>query len=311
MSEDGDVIDGVPVPLYVDPEREKEREKAKEKAKQRAKESGKDVALRVPVNSGWPSLLNLENLFGRRKVRVPYACVQRSLWCGLILLALSASPLNTNMPSFLYGICAQLKRTGTLKVDVQFIPWLSNQNQSSRSSEPALDFTLQRDGVSHALARDLDLKFRKLPSGASPGLLDWAELTSTLATQLRSSGLGSRPSAAASAIVSTDLSNSAGALERDDSSNIGMVQNLHPAVMNGKTDIGPAAPSSIESQVDTANQGAEGETAEEMRRHHRMARGISEGRHLAQICSLDNAETDTQASIWADFARKQVNEFGW
>jgi hypothetical protein len=307
MSDDGDVIDGVPVPLYVDPEREKEREKAKEKAKQRAKESGKDGALRVPVNSGWPSLLNLENLFGRRKVRVSHVCMQPFLWRGFIL---SASPLNTTMPSLLNGICAQLKRTGTLKVDVQFIPWLSNQNQSSRSSEPALDFTLQRDGVSQALARDLDLKFRKLPSGASPGLLDWAELTSTLATQLRSSGPGPRPSAAASAIVSTNLSNSAGALETDDTSNIGKVQNLHPAVMNGNTDIGPAAPSSIESQVDTAEQGAEGETAEEMRRHHRMARGISEGRHLAQICSLDNAETDTQASIWADFARKQVTEFG-
>lgn len=66
MSDDGDVVDGVPVPLYIDPEREKEREKAKEKAKQRAKEGGKDAV--VPVNSGWPSLLNLENLFGRRKV---------------------------------------------------------------------------------------------------------------------------------------------------------------------------------------------------------------------------------------------------
>lgn len=74
MSGDGDVIDGVPVPLYVDPEREKERESAKKEAKQRAKESGKDAAIRVPVNSGWPSLLNLENLFGRRKVRVYHAC---------------------------------------------------------------------------------------------------------------------------------------------------------------------------------------------------------------------------------------------
>ena len=78
MSKDGDVVDGVPVPLYIDQEREKEREKAKEKAKQRAKESGKDGAPRVPVNTGWPSLLNLENLFGRRKVRVLYACLQPS-----------------------------------------------------------------------------------------------------------------------------------------------------------------------------------------------------------------------------------------
>jgi hypothetical protein len=163
--------------------------------------------------------------------------------------------------------------------------------------------------VSQALAKDLDLKFRKLPSGASPGLLDWAELTSTLATQLRSSGPS--PRAAAGATVSTIMSASGCALERDDSSNIVTGQNLHPAVMNGNEDIDPAAPSSIESQIHTANQGTEGEIAEEMRRHHRMARGISEGRHLAQICSLDNAETDTQASIWADFARKQVNECGW
>lgn len=171
---------------------------------------------------------------------------------------------------------AQLKRTGTLKVDVQFIPWLSSQNQSSRSSTPALDFTLQRDGVSQELAKDLDLKFRKLPSGASPGLLDWAELTSTLAAQMRSS-----PAAIVSAL-------------RVDSSNV--------IAGNSDRDI-----DSSESQVGTTNRGSEGESAEEMRRHHRMARGLSEGRNLAQICSLDNAETDTQASIWADFARKQVN----
>ena len=135
--------------------------------------------------------------------------------------------------------------------------------------------------MSQELAKDLDLKFRKLPSGASPGLLDWAELTSTLAAQMRSSP---------AAIVSAS---------RVDSSNV--------ITGNSDRDIDPAAAVSSESQVGTANRGAEGETAEEMRRHHRMARGLSEGRNLAQICSLDNAETDTQASIWADFARKQVN----
>lgn len=198
------------------------------------------------------------------------------LRCRLDSSFLSASLYNTNAPSFHCHMHAQLKRTGTLKVDVQFIPWLSNQNQSSRSSTPALDFTLQRDGVSQELAKDLDLKFRKLPSGASPGLLDWAELTSTLATQMRSS-----PAAIVSAL-------------RVDSSNV--------ITGNSDRDI-----DSSESQVGTANRGSEGESAEEMRRHHRMARGLSEGRNLAQICSLDNAETDTQASIWADFARKQVN----
>ena len=38
-----------------------------------------------------------------------------------------------------------------------------------------------------------------------------------------------------------------------------------------------------------------------------MSKGIIEGRHLSQICCLDNEETDTQASIWADFTHRQVS----
>lgn len=181
-----------------------------------------------------------------------------------------------------------MKRTGTLKVDVQFIPWLQNPDKSP-GSIPALDFTLQREGVSQALARDLDLQFRRLPSGASPGLLDWAELTSTLATQIRYAN----PAA------------SRNALERDDSSSSPTIQNLNPEVISGDSDVVVASTS--EGTGDSSNKPTESETYAEIQRHHRMARGISEGRHLAQICSLDNADTDTQASIWADFKRKQVH----
>ena len=99
-------------------------------------------------------------------------------------------------------------------MNVQFIPWLpfSNQDEGSKYNEkynekndnnysnskgdrnkifkkmnenrPILDFSLHKDGVSQDLARDLELKFRRLPSGASPGLLDWAELTSKLIRKL-------------------------------------------------------------------------------------------------------------------------------
>lgn len=152
--------------------------------------------------------------------------------------------------------------------------------------------------MSQALAKDLDLKFRKLPSGASPGLLDWAELTSTLATQLKSS----RSAAGADG--------SASALKGGDSSDAGTIQNLHPAVINIDRDTERDRDNVVASSGDIVSEDSEGDTAEEIRRHHRIARGISEGRHLAQICFLDNAETDTQASIWADFARKQVRQYG-
>jgi hypothetical protein len=38
---------------------------------------------------------------------------------------------------------------------------------------------------------------------------------------------------------------------------------------------------------------------------HRLSSGLA-GRHLAQICSLDCADTDTQASIWASSSTRQV-----
>lgn len=125
------------------------------------------------------------------------------------------------MTSFIYPLTPstrltrlQMKRTGTLKVNVQFIPWVPFKNQAPKipakrfnknsifnnekdnvgnkiyrdnkedideiENKPILDFFLSKDGVSQALARDLELKFRRLPSGSSPGLVDWAELTSNL-----------------------------------------------------------------------------------------------------------------------------------
>lgn len=33
---------------------------------------------------------------------------------------------------------------------------------------------------------------------------------------------------------------------------------------------------------------------------------VADGRYLKQICCLDNAETDTQATVWADTGSKQV-----
>ena len=94
------------------------------------------------------------------------------------------------------------KRTGTLSVNVQFIPWLPCDKGAITSQIPSknldsnsrlqgnldLDFTKHRDGISQATARDLEMKFRRLPSGASPGVLDWAELTSSLMGRLRTKG---------------------------------------------------------------------------------------------------------------------------
>lgn len=201
-----------------------------------------------------------------------------------------------------------MKRTGTLKVDVQFIPWLKAPTDgltstSSNERTPVLDFTLNKDGVSQDLARDLELKFRRLPKGASPGVLDWAELTSTLADLstvavdnivskaqslgVRSSG-GSSDGADVGAVDSTD--------ERS----------VEVAVETSQTS-SEHQPVSSELQHDNISDREERILDLEIfKRHHRISNGIVDGSHLSQICSLDNGDTDTQACVWADFEDKVV-----
>lgn len=70
MSAEGGAIDGVPVPLYIDPEKEKERALVKEREKAKGgQKRDKEALNRAASSSAWPSIFNLENLFGRRKVR--------------------------------------------------------------------------------------------------------------------------------------------------------------------------------------------------------------------------------------------------
>ena len=52
----------------------------------------------------------------------------------------------------------------------------------------------------------------------------------------------------------------------------------------------------------------ENEVEDEVVRHHRICAGVIDGRPMSHICCLDNAETDTQATVWADFTHKQVSE---
>ena len=179
------------------------------------------------------------------------------------------------------------KRTGTLSVNVQFIPWLPYDKEAKKNldinSRPQgdldLDFTKHRDGISQATARDLEMKFRRLPSGASPGVLDWAELTSTLMGRLR--------------VRSKKL------LRKSLKKNLDKDQETKEKEKEEKEE-----KEKEENEEKRSRRYEEAKEVEE--RHHRLASGIIEGRHLSQICCLDNAETDTQASIWADFTNKQV-----
>ena len=71
MNADGDVMDGVPVPLYIDPAEQKELERSKELAKKNgvSKEAyAKSTAQTVL------SIFNLNNLFGRNKVNYSSHC---------------------------------------------------------------------------------------------------------------------------------------------------------------------------------------------------------------------------------------------
>ena len=193
--------------------------------------------------------------------------------------------------SFFISFSNFKKRTGTLSVNVQFIPWLPCDKGAITSQIPSknldsnsrlqgnldLDFTKHRDGISQATARDLEMKFRRLPSGASPGVLDWAELTSSLMGRLRTKG---------KKLVKKSLKNQMRkALEDEKEKEVEEKEEK-------------------EKEEEQSRRYEEEKEVEE--RHHRLASGIIEGRHLSQICCLDNAQTDTQASIWADFTNKQV-----
>lgn len=247
---------------------------------------------------------------------------------------------------FLRKTFHQLKRTGTLKVDVRFIPWLPPSKDRSRAlSGPAvLDFSLSKDGVTQTLAKDLELQFRRLPKGASPGILDWAELTSSLKTRFKSNRklkLKLKPREASKAASSSqtyemvvDGSSSDGGKSPENDKTIMVESNtagkdvtkskefadLMDTVtttndlinkeeeMKGAANINKeeANDKDKDKEVDK-EEDEEDEGAEEEDRHHRLSCGIIEGFNLSQICSLDNGDTDTQASVWADFARKQVS----
>jgi hypothetical protein len=223
-----------------------------------------------------------------------------------------------------------LKRTGTLKVDVQFIPWLPPSKDRVLSGPAVLDFSLSKDGITQTLAKDLELKFRRLPKGASPGVLDWAELTSQLKTRFKSSKklkLKLKPREAVSPASSQTYdmvvdSNNEGEANPDKERKI-MIDpgetgedvkkskefvDLMETVTTTNKLISKAEEmrDAVVGFVEKKMEGNGDNIDETRERHHRLSSGIIEGFNLSQICSLDNAETDTQASVWADFNRKQV-----
>ena len=199
-----------------------------------------------------------------------------------------------------------MKRTGTLKVDVQFIPWLkapSNGLTSTSSNErtPVLDFTLNKDGVSQDLARDLELKFRRLPTGASPGLLDWAELTSTLA-DLSIAAVDNIVSKAQEIGVVSNGGGSEGADEGAIDGDENKAVEVETSLMSSEH---PPVSAALQHD-DISDREERIRDLEVFKRHHRISNGIVDGSHLSQICSLDNADTDTQACVWADLEDKVV-----
>ena len=74
MSADGDVIDGVPVPLYIDPIKQKELEKAKELAKKNG--LSKEAFTKSTAHTVL-SIISPKNLFGKTKVclSIPFCAV--------------------------------------------------------------------------------------------------------------------------------------------------------------------------------------------------------------------------------------------
>lgn len=174
---------------------------------------------------------------------------------------------------------------------------------SSNERTPALDFTLNKDGVSQDLARDLELKFRRLPKGASPGLLDWAELTSTLADLSTVAVDNIVPKAQSVGVGSSGGSS--------DGADVGAVDSTDERSV--EVEVETSQTSSEHQPVSSALQHDNISDREErildleiFKRHHRISNGIVDGSHLSQICSLDNGDTDTQACVWADFEDKVV-----
>lgn len=233
---------------------------------------------------------------------------------------------------------------------MRFIPWLPPSKDRSRTlSGPAvLDFSLSKDGVTQTLAKDLELQFRRLPKGASPGILDWAELTNSLKTRFKSNRklkLKLKPREASKAASSSqtyemvvDGSSIDGGKSPENDKTI-MVESstagkdvtkskefadlmntvtMTNDLINKEEEMKGAADNIKEEASDknmdkekdkqvVEEEKEEDESSEEKDRHHRLSCGIIEGFNLSQICSLDNGDTDTQASVWADFARKQVS----
>ena len=99
----------------------------------------------------------------------------------------------------------------------------------------------------------MELIFRGLPKGASPGLVDWTQLTRSIVY--------------------------------DQTKETVSVQETHPSSTTTAT-------TTTISSIPKYNHPT-----------HRLSCGLA-GSHLAQICSLDCEDTDTQASIWADYRPK-------
>ena len=220
---------------------------------------------------------------------------------------------------------------------MRFIPWLPpSKDRSHTSSGPAvLDFSLSKEGITQSLAKDLELQFRRLPKGASPGVLDWAELTSSLKSRYKSNKKLKLKLKPREALKAASSSQTYEMVVDGGSSDGGATSESDKIIVVGSGASGKDVTKSKEfvdlldtvtttnklinkeeelkeAAVDGKEKGNgkdedEDETDEIRERHHRLSNGIIEGFNLSQICSLDNAETDTQASVWADFTRKQVS----
>ena len=214
---------------------------------------------------------------------------------------------------------------------MQFIPWLPPSTDRVLSGSAVLDFSLSKDGITQSLAKDLELQFRRLPKGASPGILDWAELTTKLKTRFKSNKklkLKLKPREAVSSassqtydmVVDSNLegesnpekerkimieSGEKGEDVKKSKEFVDLMDTVTTTnkLINKAEEMKDAVFDFVEKKMERNDDDSD-ETKE---RHHRLSSGIIEGFNLSQICSLDNAETDTQASVWADFNRKQVS----
>ena len=152
----------------------------------------------------------------------------------------------------------RLKRTGTLEVDVRFVPWARDGNGGGESGGgEGLDFALRAEGVTEAEARLMQRSFRALPRGASPGLVDWPALTQAVVNAAGPGGPGGHRL-------------SAGLARR----RLAQVRCLVLCLSLPRRSIAHAPPRALPN--------------------------------TRQVCSLDCARTDTQATVWADLRGRQV-----